>query len=344
MDEDKKKIITSELNANETIYDAIRQIAFHKLVNKHTNTFKNTSRTSGYVVKAHLDADDELLGTVDVQEYDIASEANLQAIEDGQAVGYHEGVYLSALQNNENGMVVIPYLYSDVVIATDPETLREYVIQYSHADTVQIDAHNKVVIGVTETEEWQEDEDSPDVDELEKTGLHAHTTYTPTSALTVVGKSEEAEDQSSFEVTAEAITATRDKGVVTMDAEKIESKYGDKTSETLNADQAELKYDKAQLLLDAQQLLAKYDAKEIVIKSNGVYVGSGSASEPAVLGNQLATLLADWLSALSQMMTTTMMGPQPPINLAQFVALQAKVNSYKAAMSGFLSKTVKIAQ
>jgi len=340
----ENKIITSELNANETIYDAIRQIAYHKLVNPRTNVLKNTSRTSGYVVKVHLDKDDELLGTVDVQEYNVASEANRQAIEDGLPVGYHEGVYLSALQNNENGMVVIPFLHSDVVIATDPETLREYVIQFSHADTVQIDAHNKVVVGVTETEEWQEDEDSPDADELEKTGVHAHTTYTPTSALTVVGNSEEATDQSSVEITAEHIVATRDKGVVTMDADKIEGKYGDKTSATLNGDQAEVKYDKAQLLLDAQQLLAKYNAKEIVIKSDGVYLGSGSANEPAVLGNQLASLLIDWLGTLSQMMTTTMMGPQPPINLAKFVALQAKVNSYKAATSGILSKTVKVAQ
>ncbi len=64
--------------------------------------------------------------------------------------------------------------------------------------------------------------------------------------------------------------------------------------------------------------------KEIIIKEDGVYLGSGSANEPAVLGNQLATLLVDWLGALSQMMTPTMMGPQPPANLAKFVSLQAK--------------------
>ena len=75
-----------------------------------------------------------------------------------------------------------------------------------------------------------------------------------------------------------------------------------------------------------------------------MYLGSGSAKEPGVLGNQLATLLVDWLGTLSQMMTPTMMGPQPPANLAKFVSLQAKVNSYKASISGFLSKTVKIAE
>lgn len=334
----------SELSANETIYDAIRQIAFHKLVNPRTNVMKNTSRTSGFVTKFHDDPNDELFGTVDVQEYNLGSETNRQAVEDGLPVGLHEGVYLSALQNNENGMVTIPFLYSDVVIATDPETLKEYVVQYSHADTVQVDAHNKVVVGVTETEEYQDTEDSPDVDELEPTGVHAHTTYTPVSALTVVGKSDKAEEQSSLEVTAEKIEAVRDKGKIVMDAQQIHSQFDEKASATLNADKSEVKYDKAQLVMDAQQLLAKYDAKEIVIKSDGVYVGSGSATEPAVLGNQLASLLAEWLGALSSMMTTTMMGPQPPINVAQFVSLQAKINSYQAAVSGFLSKNVKIAQ
>lgn len=300
--------LVNDLSANATIYDAIRQIAFHKLVNPRTNAFKNTSKISGYVVKVHTDADDDLCGTVDVQEY-TTTVADGQAIAEGQKVGLHEGVYLSALQDNSSGLITIPYLYSDVVIATDPETLREYVVQYSHADTVQIDAHNKVTIGVTETEDWEDSEDAPDVDELEATGLRAHTTYTPTSALTEVASSDNDSDISTFEVASDKILSS---------------------------------HDKAQILIDAQQILAKYNATEIVIKEDGVYIGSGSASEPAVLGNQLASILVDWLGALSQMMTPTMMGPQPPANVADFVSLQAKINSYKAATSGFLSKTVKI--
>ena len=281
--------ITSDLSANSAIYDAIRQIAFHKLVNPRNNVIKNTAKISGFVVKIHTDG--ELCGTVDVQEY-THTLTDKQAIDDGLPVGLHEGVYLSAIQNNENGLVVIPYLYSDVVITTDPETLREYVIQYSHADTIQVDAHNKV-------------------DELEKTGVHAHTTYTPVSILSEVAKGEGESDKSIFKITADDILS---------------------------------QHDKSQILLDAQQILAKYNAKEIIIKEDGVYLGSGSANEPAVLGNQLATLLVDWLGALSQMMTPTMMGPQPPANLAKFVSLQAKVNSYKASISGFLSKTVKVAE
>lgn len=332
-----------DLSANESIYESIRQIAFHKLISPRTNAMKNTQKVSGYVVKVHTDSDDELCGTVDVQEY-LSDLDDQQAKDEGMAVGLHEGVYLSAIQDNKNGLVVIPYLYSDVVIATDPETLVEYVIQYSHADLVRIDAHGSVTIGVTETEEFEMTEDSPDVDELEKTGVHAHTTYTPTSVFTQVAKSENEEDGTTLEITADKIEAKRDKAVSVMDSEKIESMFGDKASLMLDSDQAYLSYDKAQLLADANQLLSKYGAKEIVIKSDGVYVGSGSATEPAVLGNQLASLLVEWLTALSSMVTSTMMGPQPPVNVAKFVALQAKVNSYMASMSGFLSKNVKVSE
>lgn len=300
----------NDLSANEAIYEAIRQIAFHKLINPKNNVMKNTSRISGYVTKIHTEPDDELYGTVDVQEYNDSLE-NLQAKDDGLSVGLHEGVYLSAIQNNENGLVTIPYLNSDVVIATDPDTLKEYVVSYSHADTIQIDTHTKTIIGVTETKEFEDSEDSPDVDELEKTGLHAHTTYTKDSAKTEVAKSDKEAEKSIFEVTADQIKAV---------------------------------HDKAQVVLDAKEILAKYNAKEIVINDKGVYLGSGSATEPGVLGNQLAAVLIEWLGALSSMLTPTMMGPQPPANVAQFVSLQSKINSYKAATSGFLSKTVKVAE
>lgn len=300
----------NDLSANEAIYEAIRQIALHKLVNPKNNVIKNTSRISGYVIKIHTDENDELYGTVDVQEYN-DSLANNQAKDEGLPVGLHEGVFLSAIQNNDNGLITIPYLNSDVVIATDPDTLKEYVVAYSHADTVQIDTHTKTIIGVTETKEFEESEDSPDVDQLEKTGLHAHTEYTKEHAKTEVAKSDKNEEKSIFEVTADQIKAL---------------------------------HDKAQIVLDAKEILAKYNAKEIVINDKGVYLGSGKATEPAVLGNQLATILIDWLGALSSMLTPTMMGPQPPANVAKFVALQSKINSYKAATSGFLSKTVKVSE
>lgn len=300
----------TDLSANAQIYEAIRQIALHRMINSG-GAIKNTNKIHGFVVKVHTDPNDELLGTVDVQEYNLSNDANLQAVDEGMEVGLHKGVYLSAIQNNENGLVVVPYLYSDVVIVTDPTTLREYVVQYSHADKVQINAHNEVVIGAVETEDFEESDDTPDVDELKPTGRYAKTTYTPVSALIEAAAGDSASDKSSIEITPEHIDA---------------------------------KHDETQLWLDAQKLLAKYKAREIVIKEDAVYVGSGEATEPAVLGNELASLLIEWLGALSQMVTPTMMGPQPPANMVKFVELQAKINTYKAATTGILSKTVKIAR
>lgn len=331
-----------ELNANSAIYEAIRQIALHRMMTPK-GAVRNTQRTPGYVVKLHMDPGDELFGTVDVQEY-LSGEAEGQAMKDGVKVGYHEGVYLSAIQNNENGLFVIPFLWSDVVIATDPETYREYVVSYSHADTVQVDAHYKVTIGVTETKEFEESEDTPDADELEKTGVHAHTTYTPESALTEVARSEEETEISRLELTADTITASHDQAKAVMDSDKVETSFGEKTVTTLDADKYEAMYDKATVTLDSGQARVKYDSMEVVVKSDAVYLGKDGADEPAVLGNQLAALLVDWLGTLSQMMTPTMMGPQPPVNVAKFAALQAKVNSYKAATSGILTKKVKVAK
>lgn len=42
--------ITSDLSANSAIYDAIRQIAFHKLVNPRNNVIKNTAK----IGRAHV--------------------------------------------------------------------------------------------------------------------------------------------------------------------------------------------------------------------------------------------------------------------------------------------------
>jgi hypothetical protein len=53
--------ITSDLSANSAIYNAIRQIAFHKLVNPRNNVIKNTAKISGFVVKIQMENCAELL-------------------------------------------------------------------------------------------------------------------------------------------------------------------------------------------------------------------------------------------------------------------------------------------
>jgi len=60
------------------------------------------------------------------------------------------------------------------------------------------------------------------------------------------------------------------------------------------------------------------------------------------LGVELANVLDELLGYIGQIMTTTMLGPQPPINVASFIALKAKIASFKGAHSGFLTKKVQI--
>ncbi|MBO5012489.1 MAG: hypothetical protein J6C57_00440, partial [Paludibacteraceae bacterium] len=145
-----------DLSSNQIIREAIQKIALHGLVNKSTGTIRDTGKTVGFVAKIHTDG--ELAGTIDVQEYySLSMESN-----DDKKIGYHEGVYLSALQDNANGLLIIPKLYSEVVISIDPETKTEYVSMFSHVDVIQLDSHDTITVGVREREEFDEgSEDSP---------------------------------------------------------------------------------------------------------------------------------------------------------------------------------------
>jgi hypothetical protein len=169
----------THLNSNETIRESIQKIALHGFVNRETGAIKNVGRTVGYVAKIHTEGD--LKGTIDVQEY-VKFDAN-QKID----VGYHEGVLVSVIKSDNKGMLIVPKLYSDVVISIDPESKNEYVSMFSHVDVIQLDSHDTIVVGVKEREKFDDtSEDTPDVDELEETGVFSQTTYVKDSVVTEV--------------------------------------------------------------------------------------------------------------------------------------------------------------
>lgn len=153
--------------------NGIRRAALSGIVDEAGN-IAGTSKVFGYVCNIHPDDESEFGGTVDVQEY------NYDGTEEGNRVGFHEGVKLSAIQNNKDGYRIVPQLYSDVVITQDPSTLEEYVIMYSHINIAQIVSCEKVVVGVTEREEPIETENGleKDYDELKETGAKSSSTYT----------------------------------------------------------------------------------------------------------------------------------------------------------------------
>lgn len=133
--------------------------------------FVGTQKMLGYVCNIHDDESDELYGTVDVQEYDEDYE-NVEA-----GVGHHEGVLLSAVQKNGTGYLIIPELYSSVVITQDPVSLEEYILSYTNVRELRLMAHQAVTIGVESLSDMGDGIEDETLDTVERTGKSAVTKY-----------------------------------------------------------------------------------------------------------------------------------------------------------------------
>lgn len=250
----------------------------------------------GYVAKIHDNPNDkeyeDYAGTIDVGEFPDETHSSAPIM--------HKGVMLCGLKHNTNGLLIVPTLYSDVTIVMDAGTNYTYVSNYSHADIIQIDPHHEVSVGASETELMDlSDNDSPDYDQLKKTGNSSKTTYTPIEIVTIV------EDKRKNEWAKETWNTTsvkREMGdtVYNQTAELIEYSVGDTS---------------------------------ILIKDGKIFIGANGATEPMVLGNQLATLMQDFLSECSQIKTVTMLGTMPAINFPNFNALMAKIESFKSKIT-----------
>lgn len=310
-----------DLSNNQTIREAIQKIAWRNMINRDTGAVNGTSKITGYVAK--INTEGELAGTIDVQEYVTLP---IEETEDTK-MGYHEGVLLSAIQDNSKGYVVIPKMYSEVLVSQDPDTGAEYVSMFSHVDLIQLDSHESVVVEVKEREKFNEtDEESPDVHELEETGVYSKTTYLKDSITDEVHNSKDAHASSS--------TLAGDKLSISID--------DDATSVEIDKANIYAARDNASVLVKSDKIVNKVGSSSTTVEDGTVYLGSTSGTDNAVLGKELATILSEFLGYLGQMMTTTMLGPQPPINMASFVALKAKVDAYKAGQSGFLTKKVMV--
>ncbi len=210
----------------------------------------------------------------------------------------HKGVLLAAAINNGGGFLLVPTLFSDVTIFMDAATRYAYVVNFSHVDIIRLDARKETTIGVTETEELDPDSDSsPDYDELEPTGNAASTHYTATSVTTSVRNDKNKE--ATMVVDAESITRTVDKSEVKQTTDKI---------------------------------VQKVNSTTIAVADNKVTLGDEQATEPLVLGNELAQLMLDFLTECSKVMTPTLMGTMQPLNFPNFISLTSRIRK-------FLSKT-----
>lgn len=205
---------------------------------------------------------------------------------------------LSAATSDKGGFLIVPTLFSDVTIFMDAATRYAYVVNFSHVNILRLNARQEAIIGVTELEELDSSSDtSPDYDELEATGNEAITKYTPTSAVTTVKNGQDKE--ASVSIDAETITHTVDKSEVKQTADKV---------------------------------VQKVNSTTISVADNKVALGDENATEPLVLGNELAQLMLDFMTECSKVMTPTLMGTMSPINFPNFISLTSRIQK-------FLSKT-----
>lgn len=323
-----------------SIVDAIRKIALQGIADPDKNIVFGAKRVTGYVAKINDNK------TVDVQEYLDAEETK-----DGVQEGYHEGVWLSALESNPNGYLIVPKLYSEVVIAKDPVSLTEYVVMYSHVNIIQLEASESVTVGVVEREELNlNDDGSPDVDELEATGVYGKTSYSKDEVRTeavdeeggLSGRTTHTKDEVKTEVVDDGGKST------TLDMKSnsfdLEVSDGDESTMHMDKSKIELERGKSKTTLKDSENTMENGNEKVKVTNTVVYVGSDSNTSHAVLGEELADILIDVLDYCSQIKTTTMLGPQPvlPPTIIQFIALKTKISIWKSAVTQFLTRKVEI--
>ena len=284
-------------NSQRMIQEAIKKIALGRSLERINMSPSGTSGVGtarmihGYVAKINDDPnDEEYFGTIDVGEFPDETAASEPIV--------HRGVLLSGLKDNSGGFLIIPTLFSDVTIVSDAATKYTYVLNFSHADVLQLNAHNETTVGATETEKLDPtDNNSPDYDELEKTGNATFTQYTP-SAINTVAQNKEGK-----------------KADINVSPTLIDQKVG-----------------KSEFIQAEEKIVNKGGDTSITLSNSKVTLGDENATEPLVLGNELAQLMLEFLTECSKITTPTLMGTMPALNIPNFTSLTSKIQN-------FLSKT-----
>ena len=278
------------------IKEAIRKIALGRSIERvdmspgGTGGVGTARMIHGYVAKIHDDPGDEEFeeygGTIDVGEYPDETASTSHII--------HKGVLLAGAKDNAGGFLIIPTLFSDVTIVSDAATRFMYVLNFSHADIIQLNSHTEVTVGVTETEELDaESNDSPDYDELEPTGNETKTTYTATTVDTVA--KDEGGKEATLHIDPENINQVVDKSEINQSADKIEHKVG---------------------------------GMAVTVTEQKTTIVAEDATEPLVLGQQLAMLMQEFITECTKIMTPTLMGTMPAVNAPNFAPLLSKINQF----------------
>lgn len=290
-----------ESNSSQTIIrEAIRRIALGRSIDRVDMSAGGTGGVGtarlihGYVAKVHDDPSDAEFGAYGGT-IDVGEYPDETASTEPIV---HKGVLLAGTQDNSGGFLVVPTLFSDVTVVSDAATRAMYVVNFSHADLLQFRSREEVRIGVVETEELDPASDtSPDYDELEATGNEAATHYT-----------------------AAGIAST------------VKSDGGKETTLTQDAEHIALKVDRGEFNLTTDRAETKVGGQAVTVTGEKITLGGEDATEPLVLGRQLAQLMLEFLTECTKIMTPTLMGTMPAVNAPSFAPLISKIEN-------FLSKT-----
>ena len=246
-------------------------------------TIKGTKKIIGYVCAIHEEG--ELAGTIDVQEF------NYEPGEDTlEGVGHHQGVLLSAIQDCQDGILIVPMLFSEVVIVQNPLDGTEYVLMYSHAKRISLSAKSlksdndgEVKIGVTEVEDFVEMDDGldKDCDELESTKNASSTTYTSTSITSQVTSPDD-ENGVVVEQTATKQTITVGKTTITIDGDNVSIETDGKVSMKVGGTSIEEEDGKINIKTDQTVL----EASNCEIKGSNLKI---NGSNVTITGGNLIT-------------------------------------------------------
>ena len=177
--------LSNEMKRQSVNLLRIMQAAAKKGNCTNNGAFYGTQKVQGYVCRIHDGSDpnddENLLGTIDVQEY-------MSDFDDAAAgEGYHEGVLLTAIQETKNAdCLIIPALFSPVVITQDPVTLDEYVINYDFAAKINMVSAEAAQYGVSKRKELGDEVDGTFEEEAKKTGESSVTEYDGTSIKGIV--------------------------------------------------------------------------------------------------------------------------------------------------------------
>lgn len=208
---------------------------------------------------------------------------------------------LNSVPGLNKGQMFVPTIKSDVTLLWAVGTGDASILSFSHLDRISTIANKKNIIGVTSEVSNAE----VDYNELENDGNKTETIYESTK---IISQASNKSDSATQTIEPSKITTNTGKSKVEQDKDQIKHSVGN-TSESITED-------------------------SIILNGKHIVLGEG-ATEPAVLGNQLVSLMMEFMTECSKITTPTMLGTMPIINMANFLSFLTKCNSV-------LSQTVTV--